>query len=239
VKLHGVLLNALDPERLRSEQAARFGPLGALGLELRYRRATVDDRPQHPGPDNPGYWKVGVLTSDVDALSAALVEQGLAVSEPRQFRDIGYLCHFQDSEGNAVELLQHTFAGAPKVPMPPTRVGHVTLRVRDPQTTIVFYRERLGMRLLSVQPVTPHRFTLYFLGSTDECPPLDDPEAVQNREWLWQRPYPCLELQHRWDATDPYDPGGSGPGFAALVFRGTEPAELKDPDGYRVLVERP
>ena len=59
------------------------------------------------------------------------------------------------------------------------------------------------MKLLSIQPVKRYNFTLYFLAFTEEDPPiLEDLEAVENREWLWQRPYSTLELQHRW-GTEP------------------------------------
>ncbi len=39
---------------------------------------------------------------------------------------------------------------------------------------------------------------MYFLAYTDEEPPHPDIESVDNREWLWQRPYTMLELQHIW-----------------------------------------
>ncbi len=51
------------------------------------------------------------------------------------------------------------------------------------------------MTLLSKQPVEPYGFTLYFLASCDESPPLSDLEAVENREWLWQRPYRTHDAQ--------------------------------------------
>eukprot|EP00122_Pirum_gemmata_P011149 Pgem_evm1s10322 len=51
------------------------------------------------------------------------------------------------------------------------------------------------MKLLSIQPVRQYGFVLYFLAYTNESPPKTDLEAVENREWLWQRPYTVLELQ--------------------------------------------
>ena len=59
-----------------------------------------------------------------------------------------------------------------------------------------FYHDVFGMRLLSRQIVEPYRFTLYFLASTTDDPPSVDIDAVDNREWLWQRPCTTLELQH-------------------------------------------
>eukprot|EP00438_Fugacium_kawagutii_P006511 Skav209104 [mRNA] locus=scaffold179:131723:132052:+ [translate_table: standard] len=76
-------------------------------------------------------------------------------------------------------------------------IGQITTRITDAQRSLEFYQKVLKMKLLSVQPVEPHRFTLYFLAYTEENPPKSDLEAVENREWLWQRPYTTLELQHR------------------------------------------
>ena len=76
-------------------------------------------------------------------------------------------------------------------------IGQITTRITDPKPSLEFYQKVLRMKLMSVQPVTPYRFTLYFLAYTEEDPPNADVEAVENREWLWQRPYTTLELQHR------------------------------------------
>ena len=76
----------------------------------------------------------------------------------------------------------------------------VLCRVSDVHTRLAFYRDKLGMPLLSVQPVVKHGFALYFLAFTTDRQPNEDLESVKNREWLWQRPYTTLELQ-QFDAT--------------------------------------
>ena len=171
-----------------------------------------------------GYWKIAVTLADVHAAAVRLRAAGVEVSEPRQFRDIGYLCHFADPDGHTIELLQHTFGACePSSTDPngadpdgadpdgedgslplggPGHFGLITLRVKDPEVSLRYYRDVLGMRLLSRQTVAPYRFTLYFLAFTEETPPLADIDAVENREWLWQRPYTVLELQHRWGSEE-------------------------------------
>ena len=52
------------------------------------------------------------------------------------------------------------------------------------------------MKLLSIQKVEAYGFTLYFLAFTDETPPNEDLNSIEIREWLWQRPYTTIELQH-------------------------------------------
>jgi catechol 2,3-dioxygenase-like lactoylglutathione lyase family enzyme len=216
---------------------------GATGIEFRRGGgegvfgAEVDD----------GYWKIGITLADVDVARSRLMSAGVEVSEARQFLDIGYLCHLSDPDGYVIELLQHRFAEN-HVPIEPDEdfplgqaatLGQVTLRVRDADASLGFYRDRLGMTLLSRQDVPDHRFTLYFLAGTAEIPPDPDVDAVGNREWLWQRPYTTLELQHRWEAPEHYQTGvDAGGGFWGLALTAdvetTE--ELRDPDGYRVLL---
>ena len=216
---------------------------GATGLELRRGGgegvfgAAADD----------GYWKIGITLADVDVARSRLTAAGVEVSEARQFLDIGYLCHLQDPDGYVIELLQHRFAEnhRPIEPDPDfplgqaATLGQVTLRARDIDASLGFYRDRLGMTLLSRQEVPDHRFTLYFLAATAETPPDPDIDAVGNREWLWQRPYTTLELQHRWDAPEAYRTGvDAGGGFWGVTFVAdvASAEELRDPDGYRVLL---
>ena len=53
------------------------------------------------------------------------------------------------------------------------------------------------MKLLSKQVVAGRGFTLYFLSCDEETPPSDNVEDIPLREWLWQRPYALIELQHQ------------------------------------------
>ena len=135
-----------------------------------------------------------------------LRHHGIDVTDPQQFRDIGYLCHLADPDGYVIELLQHKFDEnhTPDVADPalalgaPPTLGQITIRVTHIERSLGFYRDFLGMELLSRQEVAPSEFTLYFLAYTDEAPPRSDLDAVENREWLWQRPYTTIELQHVW-----------------------------------------
>jgi len=52
------------------------------------------------------------------------------------------------------------------------------------------------MTPLSVQQVVDRGFTLHFYAFTDETPPNSaNLEAVENRTWVYQRPYTVLEVQ--------------------------------------------
>lgn len=200
------------------------GPPAVLGFggddaAIELRQAQSNTKYTHCRSDR--YWKIGITLPNVDIAHAQLCEAGLAVSAPRQFENIGYMCHLEDPEGFSIELLQHRFGvedteGDPEKPLGGgARIGQVTLRAKNLEAALGFYRDRLGMTLLSIQPVPDYGFTLYFLAFTDERPPNADLEAVDNREWLWQRPYTTLELQHF--------PGAASSGGAATAF--TVPAE--------------
>lgn len=149
------------------------------------------------------YWKIGITLPNLDMAFDHLTDAGVTVSQPRQFRDIGYMCHLSDPAGFQIELLQHDFEGhrpdtageAPKPLGGGARLGQITVRSGDIEPTRAFF-EGLGMRLLSVQRVQSPDFTLYFWAFTQDCPPNPDLEAVENREWLWKRAYTTLEVQY-------------------------------------------
>jgi len=152
------------------------------------------------------YWKISLLLQDVDQARQSILEKKTEVSEASQFQDIGFLCHLSDPQGFSIELLQETFEKNFLKPQPrlelalgqPALIGLITLRSSNIEKSLSFYQTVLGMKLLSIQPVVQYGFELYFLAFTDDIPPnKDDLKSVENREWLWQRPYTTLELQYR------------------------------------------
>ncbi|MEM7169771.1 MAG: VOC family protein [Pseudomonadota bacterium] len=220
-RIDGRAHSGVDQSPLEPEQTfLHLVPLDPEGQRAAPYRQDVEDL----------YWKIGVTLCDVDLAVDRLRIRDVEVSQPRQFQEIGYLCHLRDPEGYVIELLQHRFAWNHK-PQPaapgyalggPAVLGQVTLRIRDPEASLRFYKQVLGLRLLSRQAVPEHGFTLYFLAATQERPPHEDLDAVSNREWLWQRPYTTLELQHIWGREarfGPYRQSGAGePGFDGLDF---------------------
>lgn len=172
------------------------------------------------------YWKIGITVPNLDLAAAQLADRGLVASTPQMFENIGYLCHLQDPEGFQIELLQHTFQDKPSAQRFPVEgplgggpcLAHVTLRTSDIATDLTNYRDRLGMTLLSRQAVPAYGFTLYFLAHTNERPPDPDLDSVDNRPWLWQRPYPVLELQAFNPTTRQINTVQNETGFDSLLF---------------------
>jgi len=149
------------------------------------------------------YWKIGMCFQDVTHAANKLRKLGVQVGSPSQFRDIGFLGHLSDPDNFSIELLQTDFEKNFKAITPnpdyvldqPGVLGQITIRASNADRTLDFYRDQLGMKLLSIQPVTPYGFTLYFLAWTDDVPPSSELTDVVNREWLWKRPYTTIEIQ--------------------------------------------
>lgn len=235
--LSGVALNVASPQTLAEFYTGVLGmtatpegaeirvAYGGAGAYLALRQSPSPRAYRHEDRDR--YWKIGITLPDLDAAHAQLERKGVAVGTPRQFGDVGYLCHLADPEGFRIELLQRTFEGEPRTAQGDdslplgggAALGQITLRTGNIGAELDHFERRLGMKLLSRQPIAERDFDLYFLACTDEEPPDSDLTAVHNRPWLWQRPYTTLEFQH-WPAAGPRGfgcrPGETG--YAGLIF---------------------
>lgn len=252
-----VILRARSPRTLAQfyvdqlgMTASQDGNAVVLGYEgadasIELRQAESDEPYVHNRTDR--YWKIGITLPNVDIAHTQLCRAGITVTKPRQFEDIGYMCHLADPEGFSIELLQHRFlnnrnpeAGDPNKPLGgDARIGQITLRTTNIESALAFYRDQLGMRLLSIQPLKAYGFSLYFLAFTEEQPPNANLEAVENREWLWMRPYTTLELQYLEAHPDtPHIPGDRDPGLDRIVLSNHDDEErlLRDEAGSLVEV---
>ncbi|MBO9400340.1 VOC family protein [Shimia sp. R9_3] len=206
-KLDTVTLRVLDPDRQKQFYCDVLGmrELGAGRIGYGGEEAALVFEQAHEGYQATRgdlYWKIALSVPDIELACAQLAKAGVAVSEPHQFEDVGYLAHFADPEGFSIELIDHAFKGA-RGPVSSdaallgggAHLSLVTLRIADLEAvepTLL----RWGMRKLSVQPLTDYGFTLHFYAFTEEQPPEADLVAVANRTWTYQRPYTVLELQH-------------------------------------------
>lgn len=219
-RLAGVRLDVADVERsiafYRDLLGMTLRSSEGTGVRLGYDDLSADvvlraSPPARPPARDDVYWKIGITLRDVDHAAGVLRHRGVDVSRPAQFLDVGYLCHLADPDGHEIELLQHRHEANHQPSAPESEcvlgsrpvLGQITLRVPEADPAVAYYSDGLGMRILSRQDVEPHRFSLYFLAFTDEQPPVGRVDSPENSEWLWQRPYTTLELQHRWDGPTP------------------------------------
>ena len=76
----------------------------------------------------------------------------------------------QDDDGIFIPFSR----GVPSPGLPlgfPATLGQISLRIADADASLSFYRDILGMKLLSRQDVAQYGFVLYFLAWTDEETP--------------------------------------------------------------------
>lgn len=96
-------------------------------------------------------------------------------------------------------------------------LNQTMLRIRDPEASVAFYRDAMGMTLLDRYDFPTLKFSLYFMGYPQG--PIPDDRA-QRIEWVFQQPA-LLELTHNWGTElDPafgYHNGNSEPrGFGHI-----------------------
>jgi len=100
------------------------------------------------------------------------------------------------------------------------RFNHTMIRVKDPQASLKFYEEILGMKLLNKAEFPNGKFTLYFLAYVrDDVVPESEEEKFK---YIFSREA-VLELTHNWGTeSDPnfeYHHGNKDPrGFGHLAI---------------------
>ena len=157
--------------------------------------------PYTPAP-NDLYWKIALAVPDIELAYRQLSAKGVEIDYPTQFQDIAYLAHIHDPEGFTIELIEHTFKNQRLVePSDQTQFGggaHLNLLTLRTNNAEEMRRscEALGMKQLAIMPVKSYGFILYFYALTTDNPPDPNPYAIENRTWVYQRPYTVFEIQH-------------------------------------------
>jgi lactoylglutathione lyase len=73
-------------------------------------------------------------------------------------------------------------------------LSQTMLRIKDPQKSLAFYRDVLGMTLVDRYDFPAGKFSLYFVGYPASEIPAD---AAARAEWVFSQPA-LLELTHNW-----------------------------------------
>ena len=63
------------------------------------RKQSAPPKYYKPQPTSDVYWKIGLSLTDADTARSKLIRQRVEVTFPRQFRDIGHMCHLSDPFG--------------------------------------------------------------------------------------------------------------------------------------------
>ncbi|MGI9324769.1 MAG: lactoylglutathione lyase [Pseudomonadales bacterium] len=73
-------------------------------------------------------------------------------------------------------------------------LNQTMLRIKDPQVSVAFYQDVLGMSLLDRYDFEAMEFSLYFMGYPSEPVPTDPAERAR---WVFAQPA-LVELTHNW-----------------------------------------
>ncbi|WP_300035698.1 VOC family protein [uncultured Roseobacter sp.] len=230
-RIDQITLRCRDPQAQQRFYVDVLGMVGRNDGTIGYRDEEAGlvfelaEKPYQPSNQDV-YWKIALAVPNIELACDQLHRKGVQVGAARQFQDIGYLAHFQDPEGFTIELIEHWFKGnRPDQQHDTARLGGgatlnlLTLRTHD---IAAIHKSCLdwGMTPLSVQHVHGFGFTLYFYAFTDEHRPNPDLTAVENREWLYQRPYTVLEIQEMEEAPQMHPTPDGAAGYAGAKFAG-------------------
>lgn len=192
-----------------------------------------------------GYWKIAICIKDVDIARENLIKSGIHVGAAFEVPNVAYLCHFNDPDGYCIELIQHKFQKNHIKESEDTNyiLGNkpvfclVTYRVKDINKSLDFYTKKIGLKLYSKMDVSFRGFNIYFLAPDIDQLPNEDVESIDNVEWLWQREFTMIELQHIFEFENTKEFSykvGLKTGFEKLTFIDNIDEELIDPDGYKI-----
>jgi lactoylglutathione lyase len=92
-------------------------------------------------------------------------------------------------------------------------MNQTMLRIRDPDISMNFYRDVLGMTLLDRYDFEDMKFTLYFMGYLDAGESIPD-DAGERVRWVFKRPA-LVELTHNWGTESDSEFAGYHDGNAA------------------------
>jgi lactoylglutathione lyase len=76
-------------------------------------------------------------------------------------------------------------------------LNQTMLRIKDPERSVPFYRDVLGMTLLDRYDFPPMKFSLYFMGYPDASDGTIPTDPAARATWVFGRKA-LLELTHNW-----------------------------------------
>lgn len=115
-KFDTLVLRAVNPEHQRSfyrhvlgmsNQGGNCLGDGSGELGIRFLQA---DNDYSPAPSDL-YWKITLSVPNVELAYDQLQAGGVSITEPDQFRAIGYLAQAYDPDGFNIEIIEHWFKG--------------------------------------------------------------------------------------------------------------------------------
>lgn len=232
-------------------------------IELRQLKDMSPDIKIFNGNTDPyrGFGHICFAVSNIAEYQKKLLELGVEFKKRVEDGLMKTIAFVLDPDQYWVELIENAINKKEgEYDLSSNRMNHTMVRVKDPQVSVKFYTEVLGMRLLSVREITAAKFTLYFLGYDS------DPDFVSNSETKEKQGerQSIIELTHNWgtekdDSFDGYYIFGNDDkviGFdhfsiscryathfikalasneeVKFIEKKTDTATITDPDGWKI-----
>lgn len=197
-----------------------FGMPGVLELTHNWGSESDPDFKVNNGNEEPhrGYGHICITTKDIQSSCAELEKLNVnfkkRLVDGRQ-KDIAFVL---DPDNYWVELTGYVFNGG-DTNTHDYRLNHTMIRIKDPEKTLAFYQNVLGMQIIQKSVHENAKFTLYFLGYG-----LKNGESQHSTQSL-------LEITHNWGTeNDPdfkYHNGNEQPqGYGHICVSSDDPEKL-------------
>eukprot|EP01084_Bolivina_argentea_P312308 540685_1 len=197
-------------------------------IQLRYDEGSKDDKEYiiNNGNVEPyrGFGHIAFNTDNVYTACEQLEKNGVTFKKkPNEGRMKG-LAFAYDPNGYWVEIVKRDTSSNIKCQY---NLSQTMIRIKNPEKSLKFYCDILGMRLLAERHFEKAKFSLYFLSSfCDEIRDLNEMSNDERWELVKKQYNPVLELTHNWgtEANDDFEyHNGSeqcelGQGFAQISF---------------------
>jgi lactoylglutathione lyase len=159
-------------------------------VELTHNHGTEDD-PNYTvanGNAEPhrGFGHIAISVDNIEAACSRLENAGYAFQKKLTEGKMRHIAFAKDPDGYWVEIIRKTEEQPSTTETDPKtyRMNHTMLRVKDPQISLKFYQEVMGMQLVRTIENAAANFNLYFLGYPASNPPAK--EGAQNPVAGWE-----------------------------------------------------
>lgn len=190
------------PEPCTPESENFLWTMDGLCLELTHNHGTENDDNYKTNNGNVephrGFGHLAFMTPDVYAACDKLESNGVKFQKKPDEGRMKGLAFALDPDGYWLEIIRRSSASPVKLEY---TLAQTMIRVKDPQKSLTFYRDILGMDLVAIKEFgvgTDWGFSLYFLAHLTEDQRNNQPdprseEAAELQRIMFQ---PVLELTH-------------------------------------------
>lgn len=147
------------------------------------------------GEEFKGFGHICVSVDNIEASQAELLAKGVKFHKKLSDGRQSNIAFALDPNGYWIELIEHgEDKVANKTNTTSYKFNHTMVRVKDPKKSLSFYRDVLGMKLLSTSSHESAKFSLYFLGYVHD--PAFKQETLSREEQAKRQS--VVELTHNW-----------------------------------------